>query len=221
METGKDTAVDESDYWMRDYIDSKPAALVINGKRTLFRSRLEARWALFFDRRGLRWEYEPFKFPVDAKGVTYTPDFKVDGIGIIEIKPYFEALADSVERIEKYVEKTKERVYLFHGPSPFNAGVTILVDYPLKGYHCDEMQSFLIEAGKQAREFAASDYDTFRQSMVIALQSASAKEAEFDLLSVGEMMAFDGAMERSKEGEARGKTILRRIMMKQGKEHAA
>jgi hypothetical protein len=40
-----------------------------------FRSRLEARWAVFFDTLGLRWEYEPEGF--DLGGVLYLPDFRV------------------------------------------------------------------------------------------------------------------------------------------------
>jgi len=46
-----------------------------------FRSRLEARWAVFFDRLGIRWEYEPQGFQVTyrlslADGTfNYLPDF--------------------------------------------------------------------------------------------------------------------------------------------------
>ncbi len=40
-----------------------------------FRSRLEARWAVFFDTLGLRWEYEPEGF--DIGGEAYLPDFRV------------------------------------------------------------------------------------------------------------------------------------------------
>src|ERR1700684_1558662 len=39
-----------------------------------FRSRLEARWAVFFDALGLDWEYEPEGFELGA-GVRYLPDF--------------------------------------------------------------------------------------------------------------------------------------------------
>jgi hypothetical protein len=39
-----------------------------------FRSRLEARWAVFFDALGIRWEYEPQGF-VGAYGAPYLPDF--------------------------------------------------------------------------------------------------------------------------------------------------
>ena len=31
-----------------------------------FRSRLEARWAVFFDSLGIKWEYEPEGFETDA-----------------------------------------------------------------------------------------------------------------------------------------------------------
>jgi hypothetical protein len=41
-----------------------------------FRSRLEARWALFFNRMGLRFEYEPQGYHLED-GRMYLPDFKV------------------------------------------------------------------------------------------------------------------------------------------------
>ena len=43
-----------------------------NGYR--FRSRLEARWAVFFDACGVKWEYEPEGF-VLPNGQYYLPDF--------------------------------------------------------------------------------------------------------------------------------------------------
>lgn len=43
-------------------------------KGYLFRSRLEARWAVFFDACGVRWEYEPEGFALD-NGQYYLPDF--------------------------------------------------------------------------------------------------------------------------------------------------
>lgn len=45
-----------------------------------FRSRLEARWACYFDQREWPWTYEPF----DLHG--YTPDFSSSGL-LIEVKP--------------------------------------------------------------------------------------------------------------------------------------
>lgn len=43
-----------------------------------FRSRLEARWAVFFDALGLQWEYEPEGFDLGDAG-WYLPDFRVRG----------------------------------------------------------------------------------------------------------------------------------------------
>lgn len=46
-----------------------------------FRSRLEAKWAAFFDLCGLEWDYEPF----DCNG--YIPDFLICKRVLAEIKP--------------------------------------------------------------------------------------------------------------------------------------
>lgn len=51
-----------------------------------FRSRLEARWAVFFDHLGLEWVYEPegYELPSGA----YLPDFWLPAFGAwLEIKP--------------------------------------------------------------------------------------------------------------------------------------
>jgi hypothetical protein len=41
-----------------------------------FRSRLEARWAVFFDELGYEWEYEPEGY-VLSDGTCYLPDFRI------------------------------------------------------------------------------------------------------------------------------------------------
>lgn len=52
-----------------------------------FRSRLEARWAVFFDSLRLRWEYEPEGFDLGKAG-WYLPDFYLPDWGIwLEVKP--------------------------------------------------------------------------------------------------------------------------------------
>ena len=52
--------------------DIKPIETVYNGYR--FRSRLEARWAVFFDTLGIEYIYEPEGFTFPA-GTNYLPDF--------------------------------------------------------------------------------------------------------------------------------------------------
>lgn len=58
-----------------------------------FRSRLEARWAVFFDALGIEWEYEPEGFEL-PDGTRYLPDFCLTGTGYrqgqglyVEVKP--------------------------------------------------------------------------------------------------------------------------------------
>lgn len=44
-----------------------------------FRSRLEARWAVFFDACGVEWEYEPEGYDL-GDGLYYLPDFLLHGV---------------------------------------------------------------------------------------------------------------------------------------------
>ncbi len=52
----------------------KPIETIYNGYR--FRSRLEARWAVFLDSLGVKYEYEPEGFEL-PDGTRYLPDFRV------------------------------------------------------------------------------------------------------------------------------------------------
>ena len=61
----------------------KPIETEYKGYR--FRSRLEARWAVFFDSLGMKWQYEQEGFDID--GVWYLPDFYlVDSASFFEVK---------------------------------------------------------------------------------------------------------------------------------------
>ena len=66
-------------------MDIKPIETIYNGYR--FRSRLEARWAVFFDAGGIKYEYEPEGFDVGKDGC-YLPDFYLPEEDIyVEVKP--------------------------------------------------------------------------------------------------------------------------------------
>ena len=71
----------------------KAIETVYNGYR--FRSRLEARWAVFFDTLGLQWEYETEGYDLDQHG-WYLPDFLVKSSARwnywVEIKPMLSKL---------------------------------------------------------------------------------------------------------------------------------
>jgi len=63
-----------------------------------FRSRTEARWAVFFDGIGLRWEYEPEGYQLDAGW--YLPDFWLPEMGVFaEVKPETGPTPDDLEKI--------------------------------------------------------------------------------------------------------------------------
>lgn len=54
-----------------------------------FRSRTEARWAVFFDTLGIRWEYESQGYNLGVKRVKYLPDFYMpDWDKFVEIKAF-------------------------------------------------------------------------------------------------------------------------------------
>ena len=83
----------------------------------LFRSRLEARWAVFFDLLGLDWQYEVEGFDLGEAGY-YLPDFKVTSpAGAIfwyEVKPKGVTTDPKFEAFEALYEadwrrKTTER----------------------------------------------------------------------------------------------------------------
>lgn len=70
---------------------------------TLFRSRLEARWAVFFDELNIEWQYEPEGFEIGereetspgewAQPIRYLPDFFLpDTETWVEVKGHEEAL---------------------------------------------------------------------------------------------------------------------------------
>lgn len=68
-----------------------------------FRSRLEARWALFFNFIGIAWEYEREGFAVDGGG--FFPDFWLPSLQAwFEVKPEWDAFSE--ERKLALVEKT-------------------------------------------------------------------------------------------------------------------
>lgn len=57
----------------------QPRAIETRYKGYRFRSRLEARWAVFFDALGVSWEYEPEGFELPG-GVRYLPDFRLNNV---------------------------------------------------------------------------------------------------------------------------------------------
>lgn len=85
-----------------------------------YRSRLEARWAVFFDLAGWQWEYEP----IDGNG--YIPDFVVMGARpmVVEVKPDFDlhSMEDHCFKIEAGLDGVWAGDVLIVGSTPFPGG---------------------------------------------------------------------------------------------------
>lgn len=94
--------------------DLKPIETVYNGYR--FRSRLEARWAVFFDTLGIRYEYE--KEGYDLGGEWYLPDFWLP-----DFKCWVEIKGDAPSK------RDLEKVKLF-GHSMGNAPIALFQGLP-------------------------------------------------------------------------------------------
>lgn len=92
-------------------ISSKPTEY----RGQLFRSRVEATWAAFFDQCGWSWQYEPF----DMNG--WSPDFLLQfkTPTLVEVKPTIQQCEEVRERLEKsFVDPRFELLILSSGLLP-------------------------------------------------------------------------------------------------------
>lgn len=105
----------------------KPIETVYNGYR--FRSRLEARWAVFFDALGIEYEYEPegYEYGEDEemgiKPYRWLPDFRLtseDNL-LVEVKGSDGQLKNDWDKLSIAVD--------FHS-TPASEGLLILGDIP-------------------------------------------------------------------------------------------
>lgn len=92
----------------------KPIETEYNGYR--FRSRLEARWAVFFDTLGIKWEYEKEGYNLD--GVWYLPDFWLpDYCYWIEIKGTVPT-DEEKEKAIRLAKECKRKTVILYGNIP-------------------------------------------------------------------------------------------------------
>lgn len=113
-------------------MDIKPIETEYNGY--LFRSRLEARWAVFFDKAGILYEYEAEGF-VLSDGTYYLPDFYL---------PWFNCYVEIKPNVKDEIVKGEERcIQLFrdHGEciTMLCVGEPMLDD--MRIYCCDSTES--------------------------------------------------------------------------------
>lgn len=86
-----------------------------------FRSRLEARWAVYFDALGLEWDYEKEGFDL-GDGLLYLPDFWLPQVRMWgEVKP------------EPFSEIELEKIWRLHNQSGYS--VLLLVGVPTTAFY--------------------------------------------------------------------------------------
>lgn len=90
----------------------------------IFRSCLEARWAIFFDTAGIQWEYEREGFHLGSLG-NYLPDFWLPQVNMwAEVKP-IEFSIEEVSKCQKLMEITGYPVLMLDGmPGAINYWAT-------------------------------------------------------------------------------------------------
>lgn len=103
--------------------DYKAIETEYNGYR--FRSRLEARWAVFFDALGVRYEYELEGFETTSgPDYRYLPDFYLPDFDVYcEVKPSDEKLFEESEKIGTCVDYNNtpvSRGLILLGPIPYS-----------------------------------------------------------------------------------------------------
>lgn len=91
----------------------KPIETEYKGYR--FRSRLEARWAVYFDTLGLKWEYEIDGYDLGKWG-WYLPDFYLTQVrSFAEVKPSDYRMEDDYGKYAEFVKRTEREIIILSG----------------------------------------------------------------------------------------------------------
>lgn len=113
-----------------------------------FRSRLEARWAVYFDAVGLRWEYEKEGFYLGDAGY-YLPDFWFpDGNVWAEVKPGDMSFSEKLKAGRLYQATGVDVILLVGIPEP-----TIYTSIAGNGYGLFPYKGSLFATHYMADEF--------------------------------------------------------------------
>lgn len=123
-------------------MDIKPIPTYYKGY--LFRSRLEARWAVFFDACGVEWEYEPEGFDL-GNGEKYLPDFLLHGVvgraeGDLYVEVKGKMTAKDAKKIIRFATLGKKELFNTSGKS--KTAILVVGEIPY-GFNIDEIMDFI------------------------------------------------------------------------------
>ena len=143
----------------------KPIETVYNGYK--FRSRLEARWAVFFDACNIKYHYEPEGFQL-SDGEKYLPDFYLDDFEIyVEIKPFDKSVVSYVGDGNKWEKKCRQ----FRSTT----GTAILLCY---GDPAEDLNKYLFaydlcDSGGGCSEWECNFYNHFGEVVLLTVPTRS------------------------------------------------
>lgn len=139
---------------------SRLRAITTRYKNHSFRSRLEARYAVYFDHLGIKWEYEPEGFEL-GNGLRYLPDFWLPEWGIwIEVKP----VAPDAAGVEK-----ARRLAAGH------SAVLMLVGEPKAELH-DQNRFFGWDSDMEFRSYPAGSFAHFKDELHLQVAFSFSKD---------------------------------------------
>lgn len=157
-----------------------------------FRSRLEARWAVFFDALAVAWEYEHEGFELGKAG-RYLPDFWLPHLRMwVEIKPEKPPFNGSEwKKAEGLLIAQGWPVCIFFGVPTLDGGGVGLrndiadssgglgYDDPVCWVRCDSCGLFTVALGDNRHEVVNNDWQPWRDSACCGQES---NWSFFDLL---------------------------------------
>lgn len=139
----------------------KPIETEYNGLR--FRSRLEARWAVFFDAAGIKYQYEPEGYEM-GDGTKYLPDFFLPDLNYyVEVKGKNDHLESDLIKLKKFVFESKS-VALILSDIPFDKESKGLFFFPIMYYsarsggHVAGCHCFFMHFKREHKTIIQDDY---------------------------------------------------------------
>lgn len=133
----------------------KAITTIYNGYR--FRSRLEARWAVFFDKMNVKYQYELEGFVLQNK-MTYLPDFYIEEMNLfVEIKPSIDLMTnDDIDKIISFSIQEKQNLLLITG-EPTKEKMFLISHY---------LSPSIEEAIIECEEESCADYHEYWKKMI-------------------------------------------------------
>lgn len=123
-------------------------------KNYRMRSRLEARWAVFFDAMDEEWQYEPEGY--DLNGIYYLPDFYLPRLKcFIEIKGQ-QPTKEELNKCSLFRDYVGKAIAIFHGLPSENQGMWFCWDQS-ESAGSSEWEVELCETGTDTMTFCVED----------------------------------------------------------------